>query len=416
MSEGLSKIITKLKALLRLTPKGRSVLVVGVALVVGAAILASPVSPLSARNTDQVFAGAVESCNTAPKEERFSCYRAAIETRFKGEIPNDAVVRKNLSFKSDDFSYAVFGTNCHTFYHAYGDYVGTKLNSKEVVDALSSGSTDCTSGFVMGLIKRASLKEGFSTEFLKQLFDECPQDSLNQCAHEVGHVLHDKYVSSILSPLDDITWKKYGLRASSDYQYVTYSEPNLDAPFEECRKIVTKKEVLPQCYTGIGHNLFLVAEFSHDNFQAEFDACNKISRDNRDSCLGFLIFRIGINNSAPHFLAGRTSEGTKVCDDVISRLGREDLKYHCYIGIGGGIGLFLDSEYDLTSDLSAETEIRLLEKATLCDRVEFRFIDNCYRGLIGTPFRNIYKNFKYKYPKIDEILGPADVNSFQVVG
>lgn len=394
----------------------RQMLVVGGAVLVGLAVLSSPSSPLSKKNVDQVFASSVNTCNTAPKEERFSCYRVAIETRFQGEIPNDTKLRQHLNFKSDDFSYAVFGTNCHTFYHAYGDYVGTKLNSRDAATALGSGSPDCTSGFVMGLIKRASLKSGFSIELLKELFAQCPDGSINQCTHEIGHVLHDKYVSSILGPLDDITWKKYGLKASEDYKYVTNTKPNLDAPFEECRQIVTKKDLLPQCYTGIGHNLFLVAEFSGDNFQAEFDACQAIAPSNRDSCLSFLIFRIGINNAAPNLLAGRTEEGLKVCDDTIKKISREDLKFHCYIGVGGGIGLFLDSEYDLTTDLSAETEIRLLEKATLCDRVELKFIDNCYRGLMGTPFKGIYKNFKYKYPKLDEILGPGNTDQFQVVG
>lgn len=415
MSEGFSKLRQKISILKSPNPKSRQMLVVGVALLVGLALF-SPASPFAKKNLDQVFAASVNTCNTVPKQERFSCYRVAIETRFQGEIPNDAKLRKNLSFKSDDYSYAVFGTNCHTFYHAYGDYVGTKLNSKDATAALSAGSADCTSGFVMGLIKRASLKSGFSSDLLKELFARCPDGSINQCAHEVGHNLHDKYTSSILGPLDDITSKKYGLKAAETYKYVTNTKPNLDAPFEECRQIVTKKEVLPQCYTGIGHNLFLVAEFSGDNFQAEFDACNAIAPENRDSCLSFLIFRIGINNAAPNLLAGRTEEGLKVCSETISKISREDLKFHCYIGIGGGIGLFLDSEYDLTTDLSAETEIRLLEKASLCDRVELKFIDNCYRGLMGTPFRAIYKNFKYKYPKLDEIIGPSNSDQFQVVG
>lgn len=416
MSEGFPKLRKNINKIITTIPKRQQFFLVGTVIIAGLAFLTSPASPLVAKNPDQIFAKGVESCNASPKEERFSCYRAEIEARFKGEIPSENAVKKNLSFKSGDYSYAVFGTNCHTFYHAYGDYLATHLEKETWQDALSSCSEDCTSGCYMGLIKRLSLKTNFESEVLKDLFDQCPETSINQCAHEVGHVLHDKYVSSILGPLDEITFKKYGLKVSEDYKYVTYTEPNLDAPFEECRKIVTQATVLPQCYTGIGHNLFLVSEFNHNNFQAEFDKCNAITPANRDSCLGFLIFRIGINNSAPHLLAGRTEEGVKVCDDTISQLSRSDLKFHCYLGIGGGIGLFIDSDYDLTSDISAETEIRLLEKASLCDRVPPDSIDNCYKGLLGTPFKNIYKNFKYKYPKIDELLGPVNANQFQVVG
>src|SRR3989344_2946579 len=134
----------------------------------------------------------IYSCNKAKPHLRFSCYRAALENHFPQTGDTEQYVRvleKNteLSLKAaGNQDYAIFGTNCHTFYHAVGDFVATHAGDKPLQELLSYNSGKCTAGYMMGVYKRLALADGFSTPLLKSFYDVCSQGQENQCAHEIG--------------------------------------------------------------------------------------------------------------------------------------------------------------------------------------------------------------------------------------
>lgn len=375
------------------------------------------------------FPASVAACNEVETNIRFSCYRAVIEKYYKKNIEAFALELKNnhrLSFEAmyeenGKISYAIFGTNCHTFYHAAGDFIATYSN-ESVQKILDLGPTTCTNGYTMGVYKRLALKNHFSEDVFKELYRVCKEGAQNQCAHEIGHVLHDKYSYSILKILDDITVSKYHLTYPQKYDYITFNkdliQPDLDKPFEECKKLMPDNNKLAQCFTGVGHNLFLYSEFSEDGYKSMFSECAKVSSENKSDCYGFLVFRIGINQGATKFLSHDFEEGKKVCSDVVDSTDRTDLKEHCYKGIGGGIGLFVDSEYALTEideKNLAGTKSQLLEYLKLCENSEEKFVDSCFAGLFGTKFAKFYDLLKIYYERVEE-LRPSWDNDFEVVG
>lgn len=368
----------------------------------------------------------ISSCNRAKPHLRFSCYRASLEKHFTDGDPEQYVrdLEKNtkLSLKAiGNQSYAIFGTNCHTFYHAVGDFVATHAPDKPLQQLISYNSGKCTAGYSMGLYKRLALADGFSTPLLKNFYDACPHGQENQCAHEIGHLLHDKHTYSILKIIDSVSEHEYGLAYPKPYQYAISSKTDLNAPFEECEEIIpiSKPDLIRQCYTGVGHNLFLFSEFSPDGFASQFHECGGISEENRENCFAFLLYRIGINEGAPRFLEKKFTAGNKICDDAVRQTGQTDLMIHCYIGIGGGIGLFIDSElsggeYDILKDQTRASE-HLIKYAKLCEKTPSDFTDNCLAGLMGTKFKKLYSDFKLQYQRIEELLPKLDAE-FQVTG
>ncbi len=367
----------------------------------------------------QTLVTKVSDCDKVAKELRFSCFRSAVDKYYQGKPADETYsLQSKLNFHSDDTSYAIFGTNCHTYYHALGDYIATHSPTEpDPADKLSACPQDCTSGCTMGLYKRLALENNYALPYIKNLYDICRDGEGPQCSHEIGHILHDKYTTAVLKTLDEISLKDYGLKQSKDYIYTSLNSADLNRPFEDCKAIV-KKDDLGYCYSGIGHNLFLYSEFSPGGYKAQFDECGKIAATNRDSCLSFLLFRIGINGASPDFLSNKFDEGNKICDDAAVLINRPDLVKHCYRGLGGGIGLFIDSENSTSAPASSLEEIKLLDRAALCDQVPSEFIDTCYAGVLGTRFKDLYLNFKYKYPPIDKVLGPIEKSgdSNKVVG
>lgn len=375
------------------------------------------------------FANDVKACNSVETSHRFSCYRAVIETYYKGNI-SGFITRlkdeKDLSFEatfgeSGEVSYAIFGTNCHTFYHATGDFIATYSN-EGVQKILDYGPTTCTNGYTMGVYKRLALKNGFPTDLLKKFYEVCKEGAENQCAHEIGHILHDKYSYSVLKTLDTISLTQYKLAYPQKYTYALYesSDPkaNVDKAFEECRQIMPDKNKLAQCYTGIGHNLFLFGEFANDGYKSVFSECSERSGTNKNDCYAFLIYRIGINEAGTKFLSHKFEEGKKICSDVTDLARNEQMKEHCYRGIGGGIGLFVDSEYALTNiDEKNLVSIKrqLLEYMKLCEQSEEAYINSCFAGLFGTKFAKFYDLLKIYYEQIDK-LRPSWDSDFEVVG
>lgn len=367
------------------------------------------------------LAKGISACNTAATELRFSCFRSVIEESFAGEPVKEYLERiekdSSLSFESKDNTYAIFGANCHTFYHALGDFVATRTKG-DIAGTLQAGSTRCTNGYMMGYYKRTALESGFDTKALRELFEACQPDAVNSCAHEIGHLLHDKYTEAILKTLDGISKERYGLEYPQEYQYVSFPKANLNKPFEEC------KEVLPEekwafCYQGIGHNLFVFSEFSPEGFKTQFEECSGVmDEESREQCHAFLLYRIGINDGATRFLSYDYDGGNGVCQEATDVTGRAELKHHCYIGIGGGIGLYLESEYPydrITEENLEQVKRRTLEVAELCSHSEEGFADKCYAGLLGSKFKDMYKALNLHQEDIERLLPELD-EGLEVIG
>jgi len=367
------------------------------------------------------FAVAAAQCNAVEKEYRFSCYRSALDRYYRddlSELKKWIDSNQFLSFEGQDTSYAIFGTNCHTFYHAMGDFIATKeAGGDEDIDSLVNNycSATCTGGCLMGLYKRTALIEGYSSDLLRRFYKACPEGGRHQCAHEIGHILHDKYTYSILRPIDDLSRDRYALGLDL-YSYATFEDPNLDAPFEECEELVPGD--VANCFTGVGHNMFVFSQFAVDGYKTSYTECDQLSDDNRDTCYDFLIYRVGINDAATKFLSGAFEEGISICNEIADSAGRNDAKSHCYRGVGGGLGLFLDSEYanlQITPDNIASIQKNVLERINLCEGSEEEFKQECYKGLLGTGLKKLYIDLNLNNDIIEKIL-PQITSDFQVVG
>jgi len=409
---------------------GKSKFTIGLLAFTGVAFVFVATYFLTPHGARGEFSKDIEQCNFIEKELRFSCYRSVIEKykeddleKFLGKIENDV----DLTFKGKDTSYAIFGTNCHTFYHAVGDFIASNNTELDTQSALDHCSLSCTNACMMGLYKRTALKNGFSSDLLREFYEICREDERHQCAHEIGHLLHDKYTVSILGTLDELTSEHYGFTYPDEYSYALFEKPDLDAPFEECRQILPKEES-SYCYTGVGHNLFLFSEFSPDGYKTQIQECMNIGGANQENCFGFLLFRIGINDVATKFLSSQFVEGNEICQDAIGIIGRDDLMYHCYKGVGGGIGLYIESEYPeyfidaelpifdegYTLDDIKSIKRALLDFATLCEASPEGFVEECFQGLLGTRFKTLYLLFGVKHETIEELL--PDLGDFEVSG
>ncbi len=371
---------------------------------------------------NSTFASTVDFCNKEPANQRFSCFRSALEKYYGTQDPSTLaqIIHDDpgLSFETKDSSYAIFGTNCHTFYHALGDFIATKGAGQKLETLLGQCSLVCTGGCVMGLYKRTALNENFATEVLKHFAQACPKESKHQCSHEIGHVLHDKYTYSVLKPIDEISAKEYALALQKDYRYTTFDNADLNAPFEDCKKVVAEEE-LAYCYTGIGHNMFLFSEFNDKGYDSSYEECRGLTNsENKNSCFDFLVYRIGINDAAVKFLSGDFEAGRKVCDDVVIGTGRAETKQHCYKGIGGGVGLFLESEFanlTVTPENIERVRQNVMSHIDLCEASVEEYKLDCYKGLFGTRVKKFYKDLNLTNDIIEKLL-PQISDGFEVVG
>ncbi len=371
-------------------------------------------------NAQERFAAEVSRCNRKEKELRFSCYQKALAAYSTADL---RVLRESieknryLNFEGADVSYAIFGTNCHTFYHAVGDTVakrGAGGSTKELVDYCSAA---CTSGCVMGLYKRLALAYDFSDEIMASLFPGCPEGSSHQCAHEIGHLLHDTHTYSILKILDETAAQSFGLSPDRPYTYTVAEEVDLNAPFEECKKFVPEEELV-YCYTGIGHNMFLFYEFAKTSPAEFLKECDKADASHRNDCQDFFVYRVGINEAATLFMSNDFEGGHRVCKEYAEAAGRMEVKTHCYRGLGGGIGLFIDSEYshtEITEQNLAPIQKRILALFDLCKESEAGYAEECFKGILGTGAKKLYKKLNIGHLIIEKIL-PTIESDFEVVG
>ena len=218
--------------------------------------------------------------------------------------------------------------------------------------------------------------------------------------------------------MDATSLTEYGLRYPKEYQYVTFPKADLNASFEEC------KEILPEnkwsyCYQGTGHNLFLYSEFSPEGFKTQFEECSELTNEaNKEKCYSFLIYRIGINDGATRFLSYNYDGGNEICNKAVNVIGREDLKKHCYLGLGGGIGLYLESEYPydkISEENLVQVKQRTLEVAELCSHSKEEYVDTCYAGLLGTKFKEMYKALNLFEEHVEQLLPQLD-EGLEVIG
>lgn len=367
----------------------------------------------------------ISECNSLPPEFRFPCYKNELQ-KYAKDNPADFVdtAEKLVKYTHLDNTsdYAIFGTNCHTFYHAVGDMLAENYYEDNLKSLKSLCPLTCTSGCMMGLYKRTALIANYSNDVLKSFEEYCLNEESNQCAHEIGHILDDKYTYSILNPIDKIYFEKYDIKSSRAYNYATFHSPNLSLAFEDCKKIIVAEKEELQCFTGIGHNLFIFSEFSKDNYKSVFEDCDRLEGGNKENCFKFLIFRVGINEAAPRFILGKYEEGDKVCDDIVGLSNNKSFYLDCYTGIGGGIGLYMEAEFSqLYMNNTALDENflqgvqQLITIAHLCDQSKTEFINYCYAGLLGTKFRKLYEKSNVFDRKIQSIIPRID-KGFEVVG
>ena len=378
---------------------------------------------LARKEAVEVFPEAISRCNEEDRKIRFSCYRSVIEKNFKGDVYSYLEEIKNrndldFSIKSGSDTYAIFGTNCHTFYHALGDFAASRGEPGDLKKLLEYNPSKCTGGYSMGLFKRFATRGGFDSILLKEMLGSCPKSEEVQCAHEIGHLLHDKYTTPILLKLDDVAFLSYGLKKTESRIYDPAEGEDMRSAFRECDELIEDEKLRAQCRTGIGHNLFLFSEFSEGGLAGEIDACKKLKDKNTENeCLSFLIYRVGINEAAAKFVNNDFAAGKSVCENIAAESGRPDLQSHCYVGLGGGIGLLVDSEYALTeindSNL-AVIKAKLNSLMNLCDLSPGEFRDNCYAGLFGTRFAKFYDLLKLYNERVEKLRPVWTI--FEVVG
>ncbi len=368
------------------------------------------------------FAERIAACSDTSPEARFSCYRAVMES-FYGDHPQTIlnVDGAHLPFDGDG-DYAVYGTNCHTYHHALGDFLAVNLANGDIPAQSVKGEqrycpTTCTSGCIMGYGNRMAMIQNFSTDWLKRFYEGCRDAEKSTCAHEIGHVLADKHIYSHLELVDSTSQERYGLEPTFDYNYVSFEDGSaFGSAFAECDEIVEGEDHQRECYTGIGHNQFIYAEFG-DGFEDIFDKCDEQGAS--ADCYKFLLFRIGINEGATAFIRGDTESGNQVCSDAVDAAEQEDIAYLCHQGIGGGIGLYIESTYmasgDPTENATQQFKDTLMDLARLCEQSDDP--DECYTGLLGTKFKGLYKDLDLDHEPIENILDDIDEENIDnVVG
>lgn len=364
----------------------------------------------------------MKRCESVSKEERFSCFRATLEQRANGGLVHYMAQLNELApqfTKTGDNSYAVFGTNCHTFYHALGDYAAMHAEGRSVEELLTLGDMRCAAGYVMGLFKRLTYENNYRGEYLSRMYDLCPHAEKNSCAHELGHDLYDKHAEPILALLDEITFERYGVTIGS--RAVRERGPvDLTKPFEECRAMLPENE-WPYCFTGVGHAMFLFGEFNPDGYIAELESCTSVEDlERQEECNEFLIYRIGVNYAAPLFLQSSFEEAEAVCDEAAAEASvpnTHEYLEQCYLGVGGGVGLYVDSELLAVppeSEDIPQLKESLIRYAHLCNRVPEAYGDNCYLGILGTNYLDAYLKYRMFDPTIERLV--PYTGNYEVVG
>lgn len=363
------------------------------------------------------------ACQDSTTQERFSCFRAVIEEHFTDSNLEAYVsyVQANAFTENETGGgeYAIFGTNCHTLYHALGDFVAAHRGTLPLKEAVLLGDIRCAGGYYMGFYKRNTYLNNYDDASIKAIYETCPEFAEVECAHELGHDLYEKYSHSILTVLDEISRTKYGMdipkRTASSSMHV-----DLKSAFADCNTYLPE-HLQPYCHSGVGHNMFLFGEINPGGYLAELANCEEVGDlADQKMCSEFLVYRVGINYAAPLFLNSRPDEGSNICEEIAEAArpsDKEEYLRHCYLGVGGGIGLFVDSEFLATEpeeDKIPQLKTELLHYANLCELTSEPFKETCFTGLFGTNFIDGYLKFRIHQPTIEKLI--PYIEDFKVVG
>lgn len=356
----------------------------------------------------------VDACRGLGRAELFSCYRSVLGRHFDGDllIYLQDIQSAELTFKDDATKgepYGIFGTACHTFYHALGDFVASETPHLGVKEQLELGSSTCSAGYAMGLMKRRAYLSGYATTTLRsdltEFFRWCYPESKEWCAHEVGHILYDAAEEPILRVVDQISSDRYDT-PTQEYPGVV---SNLRTPFEECRTILPK-EWWGECYIGIGHNAFLFEEFVPDGYRQGTSICTNIAKQSdMTACISSVLYRIGIHYGTPDFLSGRFAEALAVCSRASgnSDVAQSDLS-PCFVGIGRGIGTYILSTVLTSRSVVREAPVSQKEPHELfklCLSAPPELRGACYDGMVSKEeFVTAYRAFAWQDREIDEAL------------
>jgi hypothetical protein len=354
------------------------------------------------------FTHRVQKCNEVSDKLRFSCYRKVIANYYSGNLGGYIKSLDDISnglFTNNDTSYAIFGTNCHTFYHALGDFMAAQPSG----DVKLCPDT-CTGGCVMGFLKRKAYGFNYDSKKTSELFDSCADSQKAICAHEIGHIFNDKFQIPVLERINDLTRASgmfVGDSDSTSYEKIGEEEK----AFDGCRSVVPA-EHLASCYEGVGHNIFLFMEFSLAGYDNVVKKCVNLTSSDKDVCYSLLAYRVGINEVASEFLRNKFEEGNTECSNVLDSIGEKKYLENCYQGLGRGIGLFLQSQYPgQESRTKSETLIltaKLVRYSDLCRHAKPGYDTFCYEGLVGTKFLDYYSSLNLKIDAIEATLSPRN--------
>ena len=330
----------------------------------------------------------VLNCLQSPQIERFSCYQRAIDNHYNNNLESYV---SSIEFQVDEFfvddvsNYGTFGTSCHTFYHAVGDFISRQVPLEDFDQAVDLCSNNCTGGCLMGLYMRKGLQESYSTESLLSLKNYCIQDQETLCSHTLGHVYNDAYTGSNLKLIDEISKEKYEFELE-DYSYDVTEHPSLSKAYGACRGL-EDESLIYHCNIGVSHNLFLFLDFSEVGYGESAKSCSDLEEEvDQIRCSSGLAFRVGRNSVTRKFLDGDFQEGNSECSSVTKSVGREGVLENCYVGLGDGIGGTLISKYPdislLDKDRKEDYIQQLSENISLCNNAASGYVNACFNGLL----------------------------------
>lgn len=345
-------------------------------------------------HTEDTIAEKVASCNVEKVERKFSCYRALLDGIYKGQ-PIEEFVRaieqdSSISFKKRADPIGVFGTNCHNFYHALGDFIASEsqdhVNLEEFFELCPS---TCTGGCYMAAFKRNVMNQDYSSESIQKNLTACTKLSPYACSHEYGHLLHDSATQPVMQIVDEISSKSFGLSYVNGNSYEVLDKIGADELFTSCSNLENGLGGI--CNTGIGHNMFLLIDYSQNGLSQAVSECSDYFTKSLDisECKRQIIYRTGINKVASLYLSGEFEAGFEKCSEVVALTGEPDLLEYCFYSLGRGLGWLFISENPHFAGDGGKYEIEKNFIISLCENIP---IINFQTACVDELSRWIYQN------------------------
>jgi hypothetical protein len=243
------------------------------------------------------------------------------------------------------------------------------------------------------------------TNELRDFFASCYPQSLEWCAHEIGHILYDASEEPLLPLVDAISERSYGVPPATPPS-VFRSDGR---PFDMCREIV-EEAWRDECFIGIGHNAFLFSEFDPEHtFVGHRARCMTLAEEaDRPACEFSFMYRIGLHYGAPLFLVGRYDDALAVCQHAADEGNAENAHLRaCYRGIGSGVGTHLLAESALREEsrVSLTLAPELAGTLSMCNEAPPSYRDACYDGIVSRRgFAEAYERGMWRSDSINHAL------------